>query len=82
MSALETYLKTAAETKGTWHKQAIQSVRSYIKISREEDVIAAIKLIRNQQLIRLLWEVGLSSTLQQDAIYQSKRIEQEAKGGI
>lgn len=82
MSALETYLKRAAETKGTWHKQTIAIIRTYITMSKEEDIINAITQITSQEYIRLLWEVGLNTKLQQIAIKRSQRLAEEAKGGI
>jgi len=80
MSALEIYLQKAAETKGTWHKVAIQILRDYMNITPENELIIAIGQIKKQEYIRLLWEAGLTTRLQQVAINQSKRIEQETKG--
>jgi len=81
MSALETYLKHAAEAKGIWHKGEIINIRMYINNTPRNEIIAAIKTIRDQTLLRLLWEVGLDTELQEVVTYQSKRIEAEAGGG-
>jgi hypothetical protein len=78
MSALEMYLKAAAEAKGTWHKQQIINVRIYMAGSHKEDIIAAIKTIKDQALLRILWEAGLDDELQQAVIYQSKKLAKEA----
>jgi len=80
MSALEIYLKHAAEVKGTWHKGEIRNIRIYIYATPKEEIIAAIKTIRDQALLRLLWEVGLDTELQQVVTYQSKRIAEEEAG--
>jgi len=82
MSALEIYLKHAAEAKGTWHKSEIRNIRMYINNTPRNEIIAAIKLIRDQSLLRLLWEVGLDTELQEVVTYQSKRIAAEEGGGL
>lgn len=78
MSALETYLKAALEAKGTWHKQQIIQVRVYMAATPRNEIIAAIKTIRDQALLRLLWEAGLDEELQQVVTYQSRRLAAEA----
>jgi len=78
LSALETYLKHAAEVKGFWHKGRIRDLREYIAQSRREEIIAAIKTIKDQNLLRILWEVGLDTQLQQVVQYQSERLAKEA----
>jgi len=77
MSALETYLKAAAETKGTWHKGRVRDIRTYIATTPRGEIVAAIKLIRDQTLLRILWEVGLDTELQHVVQYQSERIAKE-----
>ena len=64
MSAIEMYLKEAKETKGTWHKAVIANLRDYMSRKPEPEIISAINQIRDISLLPILWEVGLSQTLQ------------------
>lgn len=82
MSALEAYLKGAAEAKGLWHKGRIVDARNYINSTPRNEIIAAIKTIRDQALLRILWEVGLDTELQRVVQYQSERIAKEEAGVI
>lgn len=59
MSALETYAKEALRTKGTEHMHAIDSLRRYINLSREEDLIIYINMITDQDILRTLIEAGM-----------------------
>ena len=81
MSALETYLKAARDAKGTWHKGQIIQVRVYMAATPRNEIIAAIKTIRDQSLLRVLWEAGLDDELQTVVTYQSKRLAAEAEEG-
>jgi hypothetical protein len=64
MSAIEMYLKEAATTKGTWHKQVIANLRDYIAHQKRENIISAINTLKDASLIPILWEVGLNQELQ------------------
>jgi hypothetical protein len=77
MSALETYLKAAKESKGWMHVGAIRNARQYIKLTPRDDIRTAIRRITDPDLLRLLWEVGLNSDLQYIVIKQQEKI---AKG--
>jgi len=81
MSALETYLKEAKDIRGMWHKGRIRDIRSYIAITPRTEIITAIRMIKDQTLLRILWEVGLDYELQRVVILHSERLEKEAKGG-
>jgi len=59
MSALETYAKQAQIVKGTYHLAAIQSLRSYIKLTPTEDLIKYINMITDVDLLRTLEEAGM-----------------------
>jgi len=80
MSALEIMLKQAQEAKGTWHKGRIQDIRQYIQMSNIDDIRKAIKEIKDQSLLRLLWEVGLNATLQATLLEHSRRLTEEQGG--
>ena len=80
MSALEIYLRGAAGVPGMWHKGKVRDVRNYIESTPRNEIIAAIKTIKDQSLLRILWEVGLDTELQQVVTYQSKRIAEEEAG--
>jgi len=80
MSALERMLKQAQETKGMWHKGTIRDIRQYIELSKTDDIRKAIKEIKDQSLLRLLWEVGLNSILQATLLEHSRRLAAEQGG--
>ena len=79
MSVLEIRLKAARDAKGIWHKGEIINVRIYIAKTPRNEIIAAIKTIRDQSLLRTLWEAGLDTTLQTVVNNQSKRLAKEAE---
>jgi len=82
MSVLEIMLRNAANAKGTWHKGEVLNIRMYIMEMKEDDIRTMIKGIQDQNLLRILWEVGLSQTLQNTVIEHSRRLaEEQAKGG-
>jgi len=74
MSALELYLKKAAEELGLRHIQAMYSLRAYLKLTKLEDLLDAIKLIEEPDLLRLLWEAGLPAPLQRAVLDQLERL--------
>ena len=81
MSALETYAKQALTTRGTEHMHAIDSLRRYINLSREEDLIAYIKMITDQVIIRILIEAGLRGDTWKTAVRRSAILIKEQAGG-
>ena len=80
MSALEIYLKGAQDMRGMWHKERIRDVRNYIAVTPREEIISAIHQIKEQSLLRILWEVGLDTELQQIVTKQSEYIEKQTAG--
>jgi len=63
MSALETYIKPVLEQKGMAHLNALKSLRWYIRISDETELIKAIEHINNLDYLRILVEAGLKPRL-------------------
>lgn len=59
MSALETYAKQALATKGTEHMHAIDSLRRYINLTPEKDLILYINTLTDQDILRTLIEAGM-----------------------
>jgi len=59
MSALETYAKQALETKGTEHMHAIDSLRRYIRLTPEEELIKYINMLTSREILRTLLEAGM-----------------------
>jgi len=81
MSALETYAKQALATRGTEHMHAIDSLRRYINLSREEDLIAYINMITDQDIIRILIEAGLRGDTWKAAVRRTAMLAKEKEGG-
>ncbi|MBU1067747.1 hypothetical protein KKE60_08165 [Patescibacteria group bacterium] len=59
MSALETYAKQALAMKGTDHMHAIQSLRRYMNITPEEELIKYINMMTDKEILRTLLEAGM-----------------------
>ena len=82
MSAIELYLKNAKQAKGTYHKLLINNLRDYMNKQPEEEIISAINKITDYSLLPLLWEVGLSTTLQDVANKRSIKLSGTAVAGV
>ncbi len=65
MSALETYIRRAIETRGLEHAQAMRTLRWYMRSIPERELIRAISSITKTEYLRTLWEAGLTNRLQQ-----------------
>jgi hypothetical protein len=78
MSALETYAKTALETKGTEHMHAIDSLRRYIRLTSEEDLIKYVNMITDQNILRTLIEAGLKGNVWTATVRRSDLLRREA----
>lgn len=63
MSALETYLKRMRDTKGLEHMTAVRTLRWYINVTPETDLVSAIRAITDIELLRYLIEAGLKPPL-------------------
>jgi len=59
MSALETYAKIVIGKKGTEHLAAIEALRSYIRLTKEEEIIRYINMITDPEILRILLEAGM-----------------------
>lgn len=59
MSALETYAKQALATRGTEHMHAIDSLRRYMNLTPEEDLIKYINMLTDRDILRTLLEAGM-----------------------
>ncbi len=78
MSALDTYLKAVIGKRGLEHTIAVQNLRQYIRISDEDEIADRIVRINDINLLKYLWEVGLTSRLQRavQARYNTLKAEQ------
>ena len=82
MSAVELYLKQIKDTKGTWHKIMVSSLRTYMRFHTEEEIISSINKVNDASLLPYLWEVGLSQNLQDVANRRSQRIAGSERKGV
>uniref|UniRef100_A0A6H2A3G2 Uncharacterized protein n=1 Tax=viral metagenome TaxID=1070528 RepID=A0A6H2A3G2_9ZZZZ len=64
---LERMTRSVAESYGLVHQLNLRALRSYIKVTQEEDLINQINEIKEVVLLRTLWEAGLRQGLQ-DAV--------------
>lgn len=78
MSALETYLKAVIGKRGLEHAAAVQNLRTYIRVNDEDEIASFIVRINDINLLKYLWEVGLTSRLQRavHARYNTLKAEQ------
>ena len=65
MSSLYDRAKAVAESRGLLHQRYLEVLRLHIKTSAEQDLIEEIKRMNNIDVLRALWEAGLSARLQQ-----------------
>lgn len=59
MSALELYTNTIILTRGTAHLAALQALRTYLKLTPEQETIRYINMITDQEQLRALIEAGM-----------------------
>lgn len=71
---LERLAKRTQEATGLAHSDNLFVLRRYIKVTSDEGLIAQIEKMRDSDLIRTLWEAGLSAIVQQAALDQLKEI--------
>ena len=81
MSALETYAKEALRTKGTEHMHAIDSLRRYMNLTPEQDLINYINMLTDQDILRTLIEAGLRGDTWKTAIRRTETLRKEKAGG-
>ena len=60
MSMLIDLTIAVAESVGLEHKMHIQTLRNYLKITPEREILGAIRNISRQDMLRALWEAGLN----------------------
>lgn len=58
MSALETYAKAVIGTRGTQHLAGIEALRSYMRLTKELDIIRHINMITDPEVLRIILEAG------------------------
>lgn len=71
---LERLAKSVAEATGLQHQLMLGPLRNYIKTQPEDELVKQVKDIKESRLLRILWEAGLSSGLQQAVLEQLKKI--------
>ena len=73
MSQLGYYAKRCKETKGLEHEACIMTLRRYIRETPKRDILSAVDMISDPELIRSLWEAGLDTEMQEAVL---KRLEE------
>jgi hypothetical protein len=82
MSALELYAKQVIGAKGTEHMAALEALRSYMRLTHEEDIIRYINMITDPEILRALIEAGMRGTTHRATISRLNMLmkeQQEAK---
>ena len=81
MSALETYAKQALATKGTEHMHAISSLRRYIAITPEEELIKYINMLTDRDILRTLIEAGMRGDAWKAVVTRTGKLFEGQAGG-
>lgn len=68
MSTTERYAQRTYESRGLLRQRNLAILRNYIKTAPEEDVRKEILLLTELNHIKVLWEAGLTLTLQEAAL--------------
>lgn len=58
MNALDIYTKAAVDAKGMDHIKAIQTLRQYMKITLEVDLLGEIEHLNTPEQLRVMIEAG------------------------
>lgn len=66
--------KKVADSFGLKHTIHLGVLRHYIKTTLEDELVKEIKEIKTDRYLRILWEAGLSSRLQQTVLKQLEKI--------
>jgi hypothetical protein len=82
MSALELYAKQAQEKRGYEHMQAIKSLRSYMNLTSEEELIRYINMITDMDTLRTLTEAGMRGNTHKALISRMNLLIKEQTGGV
>lgn len=81
MSALELYAKQVRQTKGTQHMWAIAALRSYMRLTSEEDIIRYINMITDPDILRTLIEAGMRGETHKATVRRADMLRKEKEGG-
>jgi hypothetical protein len=73
VSSLYDMAKAVVDARGLLHQRYLEVLRLRIRTSAEDDLIAEIKNMNNIDVLRALWEAGLSARLQ-SAVLERVRI--------
>lgn len=80
MSALEIYLKAVVGKQGLEHVNAVRNLRQYIRVSDEDEIASFIVRINDINLLKYLWEVGLTDRLQRAVMARYNTLKAEHGG--
>jgi len=82
MSALELYAKQARQTKGTQHLAALESLRAYMRLTSQEDIIRHVNMITDPDILRTLIEAGMRGETLKATVRRADMLRKEKEGGI
>jgi len=66
--------KRVRDSRGLQHSSNLRLLRSYIIATDEETLVDEVKEIKDSDLLRTLWEAGLSARLQEVVLKQLEKI--------
>jgi len=81
MSALETYTKQVRQMKGTEHMHALDSLRRYMNLTPEEELIQQINMWTDQDMLRTLIEAGVRGDVWRALVRRTEVLRKERAGG-
>lgn len=81
MSALETYTKQVRQTKGTEHMHALDSLRRYMNLTPEEELIQQINMWTDLDMLRTLIEAGVRGDVWRALVRRAEMLRKEKVGG-
>ena len=81
MSALKLYAKQVRQTKGTQHLAALEALRSYMRLTTEENIIRYVNMITDPDILRTLIEAGMRATTHKTTILRLQLLMKEKEGG-
>jgi len=82
MSALELYAKEALRTRGVQHMHALDSLRRYINLTPEDELIRTINTLTDPDILRTLIEAGLRGDVWKALVRRADMLRKEKEGGI
>jgi len=71
---LERLARKAREATGLEHKIQIDVLRHYLKTTSQDELIREVEKITDAELLRTLWEAGLSRILQEAVLEQLREL--------